>query len=239
VKLEAARMLVFAAANRLDAGGRCDLEAGMAKLYASEVCWELCQSAVRIHASNGYSKEYPVERFYRDAPLMVVGEQPGDQEDKAGEPFVGPAGRLLDQALREADIDPDVVFRTNVVKHFRWVPGRRGNRLHKGPTRTHVAACGPWLVAELDMVRPNGIVLLGATAGQAVYGPDFRVGQQRGRRLDWPEAVGEAPGHHVPDWGLATVHPSAVLRSRTRDEDFAGLVRDLGTARDLLAGSDA
>jgi uracil-DNA glycosylase len=168
----------------------------------------------------------------RDAELMVVGEQPGDQEDKAGEPFVGPAGKLLDRALDEAGIDPDSVFRTNVVKHFRWEPSRTGKRLHKGPTRTHVAACGPWLVAELDMVQPTGVVLLGATAGQAIFGPDFRVRESRGERMEWPE---EPTGqHHAPKWSMATVHPSAVLRSRTRADDLVALVEDLRLAAKLL-----
>lgn len=170
----------------------------------------------------------------RDAALMVVGEQPGDQEDKAGEAFVGPAGKLLDRALEQTGIDSDSVYRTNVVKHFRWERGRRGNRLHKGPTRTHVAACGPWLVAELEMVRPRGVVLLGATAGQAIYGTGFRVGESRGVRLDWPDEVAGTPVAHAPDWALATVHPSAVLRSKRRDDDLDHLVRDLGQALHLL-----
>jgi uracil-DNA glycosylase len=169
------------------------------------------------------------------APLMVVGEQPGDQEDKAGEAFVGPAGKLLDRALTEAGIDPESVFRTNAVKHFRWERGRRGNRLHKGPSRTHVVACGPWLVAELEMVRPRGVVLLGATAGQAVFGPGFRVGESRGARLTWPDEVAGSTLGHAPEWALATVHPSAVLRSRQRDEDFTHLVADLARAAELLA----
>lgn len=173
----------------------------------------------------------------RNASLMVVGEQPGDKEDTAGKPFVGPAGQLLDRALEEAAIDPDSVFRTNAVKHFRWERGRAGNRLHKGPSRRHVTACGPWLVAEVDMVQPRGVVLLGATAGQAVYGPGFRVGEQRGRRLDWPEVVAEVPPHHEPWWAVATVHPSAVLRSRQRDEDFAGLVEDLRLVGELLTST--
>ena len=172
----------------------------------------------------------------RDAALMVVGEQPGDQEDRAGKPFVGPAGQLLDRALEEVAIDPDTVFRTNVVKHFRWESGRGGKRLHKGPSRRHVAACGPWLVAEIDMVQPRGIVLLGATAGQAIYGPGFRIGEQRGRRLDWPEPA-ELPAHHEPWWAVATVHPAAVLRSRQREEDFAGLVGDLRLVSDLLTST--
>ena len=106
----------------------------------------------------------------RKAPLMVIGEQPGDKEDLAGEPFVGPAGRLLDRALDEAGIDPAAVFRTNVVKHFRFSGTRGKQRIHKSPSRVHVAACGPWLVAELALVKPTGVVLLGGTAGQAVYG---------------------------------------------------------------------
>jgi uracil-DNA glycosylase family 4 len=168
---------------------------------------------------------------------MVVGEQPGDQEDQAGEPFVGPAGKLLDRALDEAGIDPDTIFRTNVVKHFRWERSRSGKRLHKAPTRTHVAACGPWLVAELDMVQPRGVVLLGATAGKAIYGSGFRVGESRGMPMEWPEPSEEEPDHHAPEWAVATVHPSAVLRSRTREEDMAGLVGDLRLAGKLLASA--
>jgi uracil-DNA glycosylase family protein len=170
----------------------------------------------------------------RDAPLMVVGEQPGDKEDKSGKPFVGPAGKLLDSALAEAGIDPGTVFRTNVVKHFRWRPGARGNRLHKGPTRTHIAACGPWLVAEVDMVKPQGIVLLGASAGKAIYGSGFRVGESRGQQLEWPEAVAGTPAHHEPSWAVATLHPAAVLRSRQHEDDLAGLVADLRLVAKLL-----
>jgi uracil-DNA glycosylase len=166
-----------------------------------------------------------------DAALMVVGEQPGDAEDKEGEPFVGPAGKLLARALEDAGIALNDVFRTNVVKHFRWDPGRAGKRIHKGPSRVHVAACWPWLIAELEMVRPRGVVLLGATAGAAVYGSSFRVGAHRGRSLDWPEQD-PAPAY-VPEWVVATAHPSSVLRSRTRDEDYRQLVADLGVVADL------
>jgi DNA polymerase len=179
-------------------------------------------------ATHGVPGEGPV-----DARLIVVGEQPGDQEDREGRPFVGPAGRLLGKALEEAGLDPVTTYRTNAVKHFRWDPGRAGKRIHKGPSRVHVAACGPWLMAELDMVQPRGVVLLGATAGAAVYGASFRVGASRGRRLDWPDAP--AP-EHAPEWAVATIHPSAVLRSRTREDDLAGLVDDLRVAADLLAG---
>jgi DNA polymerase len=167
------------------------------------------------------------------SPVMVVGEQPGDVEDLRGEPFVGPAGKLLTRALEEAGIAESDVFKTNAVKHFRWDPGRAGKRIHKGPSRLHVAACWPWLVAELEMVRPSGVVLLGATAGAAVYGPGFRVGAQRGRRLDWP-SLDRGPSR-PPDWVLATVHPSSVLRSRNREDDFARLVGDLKVAAGMLS----
>jgi DNA polymerase len=169
-----------------------------------------------------------------DSPVMVVGEQPGDQEDRQGRPFVGPAGRLLARALEEAGLDRDLVYRTNAVKHFRWDPGRAGKRIHKGPSRVHVAACTPWLLAELDLVRPQGVVLLGATAGTAVYGASFRVGSSRGRPLDWPDdGIGSA---WAPGWAVATTHPSAVLRSRQRDEDYAALLADLEVAAGLLSG---
>jgi len=164
------------------------------------------------------------------ADLMLVGEQPGDREDREGHPFVGPAGRLLDRALDEAGIDPAAVYRTNVVKHFRFSGTRGKQRIHKSPSRVHVAACGPWLLAELDVVRPTGVVLLGATAGQAVLGPSFRVGAERGRVLAWPDDPGVGEAAHPPDWVLATAHPSSVLRSRRRDEDLELLVADLRTA---------
>jgi len=178
-------------------------------------------------ATHGVPGEGP-----RNASLMVVGEQPGDQEDRQARPFVGPAGRLLVKALEDAGMDPASVFRTNAVKHFRWDPGRAGKRIHKGPSRVHVAACGPWLVAELDLVRPTGVVLLGATAGSAVFGPSFRVGEARGRTLDWPAET--FPAAWSPEWVVPTTHPSAVLRSRTRTEDYAALVEDLRVAASLL-----
>ncbi|HEY3528449.1 MAG TPA: UdgX family uracil-DNA binding protein [Nocardioides sp.] len=168
-----------------------------------------------------------------DAAVMLVGEQPGDQEDRQGKPFVGPAGRLLDRALEDAGVDPGIVFRTNAVKHFRWDPGRGGKRIHKGPSRVHVTACGPWLVAELDLVRPRGVVLLGAIAGAAVFGPSFRVGPARGHPLDWPD--GGIGSSWTPSWAVATTHPSAVLRSRQRHEDYAALVADLEVAASLLS----
>lgn len=165
------------------------------------------------------------------ADLVLLGEQPGDREDIEGEPFVGPAGRLLDEALAEAGISPDDVYRTNVVKHFRWSGTRGKQRIHKTPTRMHVAACGPWLVAELGVVKPTGVVLLGGTAGKAVYGSSFRVGTSRGSLLDWPEAF---PVRQPPEWVLPTTHPSAVLRSDDRDTAYAALVGDLRIAAAAL-----
>jgi DNA polymerase len=178
-------------------------------------------------ATQGVPGEGPLH-----AALMLVGEQPGDQEDRQGRPFVGPAGRLLDRAIGEAGIDPAEVYRTNAVKHFRFDPGRAGKRIHKGPSRVHVAACWPWLAAELEMVRPPGVVVLGATAGGAVFGPSFRVGTSRGRPLDWPDDSGQTGWR--PSWVLATAHPSAVLRSRQREQDYAGLVADLELAASLM-----
>ena len=164
------------------------------------------------------------------AELLVLGEQPGDQEDRAGKPFVGPAGKLLDRALADVGIEPGSVYRTNVVKHFRFET-RGKQRIHKGPSRVHVAACGPWLVAELNLVRPTGVVVLGGTAGKAIYGSGFKVGEARGELRSWPDSSDD---HHRPEWVLPTTHPSAVLRSRNRDEDFQLLVDDLRVAATVL-----
>ncbi|HET7399151.1 MAG TPA: UdgX family uracil-DNA binding protein [Intrasporangium sp.] len=162
-----------------------------------------------------------------DARLVLVGEQPGDAEDRAGEPFVGPAGRVLDRALEEAGIAREQVWVTNAVKHFRFTQqGKR--RIHESPSRWQVAACQPWLLAELDALRPEGLVLLGATAGKALLGPGFRVGASRGRVLE--------PLPTRQEWVVATIHPSAVLRARERDELYAGLTADLAVARERLAG---
>jgi len=165
------------------------------------------------------------------ADLVLVGEQPGDQEDRLGAPFVGPAGRLLDQVLAEAGIDPDRTYTTNAVKHFRFSGTRGKQRIHKSPSRAHVAACGPWLLAELSLVRPRGVVLLGATAGKAVHGSAFRVGAARGDLQPWPDAL---PLGRPPAWTLATAHPSSVLRSRDRERDRDALVADLRVAAAAL-----
>jgi uracil-DNA glycosylase family protein len=166
------------------------------------------------------------------AKVMLVGEQPGDKEDLAGKPFVGPAGTLLVSALEAAGLPPQQVFSTNVVKHFRFSEVRGKQRIHKSPDLSHTVACTPWLVAELSIVAPSGVVLLGATAGKAVLGRSFKVTASRGQLLPWPEDF--SPGQYQPDWLLATTHPSAVLRSKQRDEAFAGLVADLKIAADAL-----
>jgi uracil-DNA glycosylase len=161
------------------------------------------------------------------ARLMLVGEQPGDREDIEGRPFVGPAGRVLDAALERASIPRANVYVTNIVKHFRWV--RRGKRrLHEKPNSQQVRACRPWLEAEVKVVRPRLIVLLGATAAQAVLGPSFRVTQQRGKLL--PTPLGPP--------GLATVHPSSILRAlddESREEAMDAFVIDLEVAARSLA----
>jgi len=167
-----------------------------------------------------------------DAAVMLLGEQPGDREDVAGEPFVGPAGKLLDRALADAGIAPDDTYVTNAVKHFRFE--RRGKqRIHKSPSRGQVLACAPWLSAELEAVGPRGVVILGGTAGKAVYGSSFKVGESRGRLIDWPTDT--LAVRRPPDWVLATIHPSAALRAEKRDEMYAGLVADLRVAADALA----
>jgi uracil-DNA glycosylase family protein len=155
------------------------------------------------------------------ARLMLVGEQPGDIEDQKGLPFVGPAGRLLVQALDEAGVDRSDAYVTNAVKHFKFTP--RGNRrIHATPDTYEMAACRPWLAAELALVQPELVVLLGATAAKTVYGPSFRVTKSRGVLMDWPSEKGPP--------ALATIHPSAVLRSDDRDAALAGLVTDLRVA---------
>lgn len=166
------------------------------------------------------------------AKVLMVGEQPGDREDLAGEPFVGPAGRLLDRALVDAGIDRDEVYLTNAVKHFRFArEGRGKQRIHKKPSRTEVVACRPWLVAELAAVRPGLAIVLGATAAQSLLGPSFKVTRHRGEILDAPAEFDGRPGQV-----LATVHPSSVLRATDRTAAYHGLVADLQAAVPLLAG---
>jgi uracil-DNA glycosylase len=167
------------------------------------------------------------------ARLMLVGEQPGDREDLAGQPFVGPAGRVLDEALEAAGIDRADAFVTNVVKHFKWKRSGK-KRLHDKPNREQVKACRPWLDLELELVRPEIMVLLGATAAQAILGSSFRVTVDHGKVLD-PERPG-GPRR------LATLHPSAVLRARTpedREEMRRTLVSDLTVAAGALTARPA
>ncbi|HEY9471075.1 MAG TPA: UdgX family uracil-DNA binding protein [Propionibacteriaceae bacterium] len=162
------------------------------------------------------------------APLALVGEQPGDVEDRKGIPFVGPAGRLLQDALDDAGVPKEDVYVTNAVKHFRFTE-RGKRRIHATPQVIHIRACLPWLEAEVKLVDPALIVCLGATAARALLGSSFRVTKQRGEVLELATPVGVRPV-------LATVHPSAVLRATgdDRDEAFAGLVADLRTARDAV-----
>jgi uracil-DNA glycosylase len=168
------------------------------------------------------------------ARVVLLGEQPGDQEDQQGEPFVGPAGRLLDSALAEAGIDPADTYWTNVVKHFRWRGTRGKRRIHQSPTQQHITACGPWLVAEFRELDPVGVVLLGGSAGKAVYGSTFKVGEARGALADWPDRF---PVANPPDWVLATTHPSAVLRTpdESRAAAYDALVADLRVVAGALA----
>jgi uracil-DNA glycosylase len=158
---------------------------------------------------------------------MFVGEQPGDQEDREGRPFVGPAGRLFDRALEEAGIDRSQAYVTNAVKHFKWEP-RGKRRIHQKPNWAEMTACRPWLEAEIDRVRPRVVVALGATAAQTLLGRQFRVTKGRGVPVDSP----------IAPVVVATVHPSSILRAgddRAREEAMAGFVRDLRTVAELVA----
>ncbi|MEU4568575.1 UdgX family uracil-DNA binding protein [Micromonospora sp. NPDC023956] len=184
-----------------------------------------------------------------DARVVLVGEQPGDLEDQKGLPFVGPAGRVLRRAVDDAGLDPTRLYLTNTVKHFRFeVRGRR--RIHQTPDQVHITACRPWLVAEFARLRPEIVVVLGATAAKALLGPAFRVTRQRGELLPWPASaqhpedftrvpvdsagrVADAPPARL----LATIHPSAVLRADNQEIAYRGLVADLTVAaRALLPG---
>src|ERR671922_578921 len=163
-----------------------------------------------------------------DARVVMVGEQPGDREDLAGRPFVGPAGGILDRAIVEAGLDRDDVYITNVVKHFRFVL-RGKKRIHKKPGAEHIQACAPWLEAELARIGPEVLVLLGATAAQAILGRSFRVTQQRGEFVESPLAP----------LVTATIHPSSILRSDTEEEReraFEGFVDDLRMVGRALGG---
>jgi DNA polymerase len=157
------------------------------------------------------------------ADVVFVGEHPGDREDVEGRPFVGPAGKLLDQALAEVEIDRSRVYVTNVVKHFKWKPqGKR--RIHQKPNWREIGACRPWLDAELAVLKPRVLVCLGATAAQALLGRDFRVSRQRGELVESPLAPN----------AIATVHPSSILRAENRELQFQEFVRDLEQVAALI-----
>jgi DNA polymerase len=198
---------------------------------------ELLESGASLDELHAAAEDCTSCELYRDAtqvvfgsgpspaPMMLVGEQPGDVEDQKGEPFVGPAGAVLDEALAAAGIRVEDVYTTNVVKHFRWEP-RGKRRLHKTPGARHVRACLPWFEAELARVDPAVIVTLGAVASQALLGRSFRVTKERGKAIDWE-------GRTV----IATIHPSAVLRAaepEERDRLRASLTEDLVAALQLL-----
>ncbi len=193
--------------------GRADIEAVARAAARCKACdlW--------AHATQTVFGKGPVP-----ARWMLVGEQPGDHEDLEGEPFVGPAGRLLDEALAEAGLDREAVFVTNVVKHFKWrpAPGSK-RRLHERPNREEVGACLPWVESELALVRPEVLVLLGATAAQALLGDDVRVTRDHGKPIE----------SDLAPLVLVTIHPSAVLRARgqaARAASMAGLIEDLRVA---------
>jgi DNA polymerase len=163
----------------------------------------------------------------RDARVMFVGEQPGDHEDRAGKPFVGPAGRVFDEALAAAGIDRSTTYVTNAVKHFKW-QARGKRRIHQKPNWAEMTACRPWLEAELTVVRPRMLVLLGATAAQTLLGREFRVTQNRGRLVE----------SDLAEFVTATVHPSSILRGdpEQREAAFAEFVDDLRVVGGVLSG---
>jgi uracil-DNA glycosylase family protein len=179
------------------------------------------------------------------ARMVFIGEQPGDVEDRRGEPFVGPAGQLLDRAVVQAGLDPATIYTTNAVKHFKHKSTATGKRrIHATPEAADVAACRPWLLAEFALLSPDVVVALGATAAKALFGSGFRVTRSRGVLMPWPSCA-ERPqdfGHEGDDgvregaFAMATIHPSAVLRADNLDLAFAGLVSDLRLAGSALIG---
>ena len=182
----------------------------------------------------------------RTARIMMIGEQPGDMEDRAGQAFVGPAGRLLWQAVDEAGLVRTDLYVTNAVKHFKFRRAERGTRrIHQKPNAAELAACRPWLRAELAAVRPEIVVVLGATAAATTLGSSFRVSRQRGQVLPWSDLADGSPLTRDGELPIgdalvvATVHPSAVLRSRERASDYAAFVADLDVVARIEPGSVA
>ena len=177
------------------------------------------------------------------ARLVLVGEQPGDVEDRRGAPFVGPAGKMLDRALADAGVDPEQTYTTNAVKHFKFTAAASGKRrIHATPDAHEIGACRPWLVAEFALLDPELVVALGATAAKALFGPAFRVTRSRGVLMPWPASAANAEaflqgedGARESAFALATIHPSAVLRAQDRDAAYDGLVADLRVAAQALA----
>ncbi|TMD03815.1 MAG: UdgX family uracil-DNA binding protein [Chloroflexi bacterium] len=203
--------------------------AGRAPIPESGEIADLAQAAASCQACDLWQDA--TQTVFGEGPagaqLMLVGEQPGDKEDLAGQPFVGPAGQLLDEGLAAAGIDRQSVYVTNAVKHFKWrKQGKR--RLHEKPNAREVSACRPWLEAEIRAVRPRAVVCLGATAAQALIGRDFKVTRERGKLL-------ERPG--LPPL-VATVHPSSILRApdaASRHSAMEAFIKDLSNLRPLLA----
>jgi DNA polymerase len=191
-------------------GGLAKVAAGLKDCRGCDL-WEDAEQAV---PGDGPAK----------ARMLLVGEQPGDVEDKEGRVFVGPAGRLLDKALEAAGIDREQLYVTNAVKHFRFE--RRGKRrIHKTPSVGHIVACSPWLTRELEIVKPELVVVLGAVAARALLGTGFKVTERRGQPVELPDGTA----------AVATVHPSAVVRSEEYRRDFGLLVDDLRAAAGLLS----
>ena len=210
----------------MPAGG--ETESAAAYVPASPTLPELREAAARCKGCHLW--EGATQTVFGEgrpsAALMLVGEQPGNDEDLSGRPFVGPAGKLLDRALEEAGIDRRQAYVTNAVKHFKWEP-RGKRRIHAKPNAAEIAACRPWLDAEISLIQPTALVCLGATAAQALLGPRFRVTQERGRFV--PSSLAR--------YVLATVHPSALLRApdeETRHREMRRFVEDLRVVAEVL-----
>ncbi|HZB98035.1 MAG TPA: UdgX family uracil-DNA binding protein [Candidatus Sulfotelmatobacter sp.] len=206
---------------------------------------ELSRAALRCHGCELWRRgtQTVFGAGAPDAAAMLVGEQPGDQEDRQGQPFVGPAGHLLERAVERAGLDRASIYLTNAVKHFKWEP-RGKRRLHKAPSRVEIAACHPWLLAEISAVRPKVIVCLGATAARSVLGREVRVLRERGEIVPWaPPAPGagvaqlDAEGA-VEAKAMVTVHPSSILRAQddAREVEMDAFVHDLARIRPLVTG---
>jgi DNA polymerase len=205
------------------------MEKGAAALIPAKLSWQALHDAAAGCQACPLWKSATQTVFGEGkshAPLLLVGEQPGNEEDLAGHPFVGPAGRLLDEALEAAGIDRKQAYVTNVVKHFKWEP-RGKRRIHAKPAAPEIAACIPWLTAELELVKPRVLVCLGATASQTLLGRTFRVTKERGKFLE----------SKLAPYVMATVHPSSILRAPDADArrtEMQSFIDDLSTAAKML-----